>query len=254
MRNPFHLQGKNIVITGASSGIGRQCAIECSELGANIILLGRNTERLETTYDQLEKGGIHTLFSLDINEFEKLENTIALAAKNSGRIYGFIHAAGIDMTLPIKNTTYKIYNQLFATNVIAGFELGRIISNKKYLAEEGGSFIYISSVMGSVGQPGKIAYCSSKGALIAGTKAMALEFATKKLRVNCVSPAMVNTEMTTAFFNSISEESKNEILKQHPLGFGMPEDVAWACAYLLSDASKWVTGTDLTIDGGYSAK
>lgn len=253
MHNPFSLAGKNILITGASSGIGRQCAIRCSESGANIILVARNTERLENTLQQLAKGE-HSVFSLDITEYTGLEPMIAEAVKRHGKIHGFIHAAGIETTLPLKNTHSDTYSKIFSTNVFAGFELAKIVSLKKYLSEEGASFVFISSIMGIVGEPGKVAYCSSKGALIAGVKAMALELASRKIRVNAISPAMVETEMAQALFNSVPEESKNEILKSHPLGIGKPDDISWASIYLLSDAAKWVSGTNMIIDGGYTAK
>jgi len=143
---------------------------------------------------------------------------------------------------------------MFATNVISGFELARMISKKKYLDENGASFVFISSVIGTLGQPGKIAYCSSKGALISGAKAMALELARKNIRVNCILPGHVKTEMANRLFENISEKSKKEIMDMHPLGLGIPEDIANASAFLLSDASRWITGTILIVDGGYSAR
>jgi NAD(P)-dependent dehydrogenase (short-subunit alcohol dehydrogenase family) len=124
----------------------------------------------------------------------------------------------------------------------------------KYLDENGASFVFISSVMGILGQSGKVAYSSSKGALISGAKAMALELAKKKIRVNCILPGVVETEMSNEMFQKLSEESKKSILEMHPLGLGKPEDIANACAFLLSDASGWITGTNLLVDGGYSAK
>jgi NAD(P)-dependent dehydrogenase (short-subunit alcohol dehydrogenase family) len=253
MNRPFSLSGKNILITGASSGIGRQCAIRCSESGANVVLIARNTERLENTLRQLSNGQ-HSVFSIDITDYSGLEAVISEAVKKTGKIDGFIHAAGIETTLPLKNNTIDTYTKIFATNVFAGFEIAKIISLKKYLSEKGGSFVFISSVMGVTGESGKVAYSSSKGALIAGVKSMALELSPKKIRVNAISPAMVETEMAQALFSSIPEESKNEILKLHPLGMGTPDDVAWASIYLLSDAAQWVTGSNLIVDGGYTAR
>lgn len=253
MNNPFSLENKNIVITGASSGIGRQCAISCSLMGANIVLIARNEERLKETYNHLDKGN-HLSFSQDITEYDKIESIISEAVSKLGKIHGFVHSAGIEVTLPLKMMRPEDYEKIFAINVIAGFEFARIISKKKYLNDNGTSFVFISSIMGLLGQSGKVGYCSSKGALIAGVKAMALELANKNTRVNCISPAIVETDMTKKLFENISEDSKNEIIKMHPMGFGKPEDVANACIYLLSDASKWVTGTNLIVDGGYSAK
>jgi NAD(P)-dependent dehydrogenase (short-subunit alcohol dehydrogenase family) len=177
------------------------------------------------------------------------------AVGKTGPINGFIHSAGIELILPLSVTKPAHYQELFATNVIAGFEFARILSKKKYAAPEGGSFVFISSVMGFLGEVAHSAYCSSKGAIIAGVKALALELAEKKIRVNCVSPAQIEgTEMTMKMRESLNDQNKKDIFSMHPLGYGNTDDVAYGCIYLLSDASKWVTGTNLIIDGGYSAK
>lgn len=253
MNSIFNLKNKNIIATGASSGIGRQCAITFSQLGANIILIARNEERLKETFNKLDKGN-HLFISQDITEYAKLEEVINNAVDKVGKISGFVHSVGIEMTLPLRSMQPSYYEDMFAVNVISGFELARIISKKKYLGEKGTSFVFISSVMGILGQPGKVAYCASKGALILGAKAMALELAKKNIRVNCILPGVVETEMSNKMFQGLSEESKKEIIDMHPLGLGKPEDIANTCAFLLSDASRWVTGTNLIVDGGYSAR
>jgi len=254
MVNPiFNLNNKNIIVTGASSGIGKQCAITFSQLGANIILIARNEERLKDTYNKLEKGN-HLIISQDIIDYDKLEEVVKYSVEKIGKISGFVHAAGIEMTLPLRSMNPSYYENMFAINVISGLELARIISKKKYLDKNGASFVFISSVMGILGQFGKIGYCSSKGALISGVKAMALELALKKIRVNCILPGVVETEMTNKMFDTLSEESKKSIINMHPLGLGKPNDIAYACAYLLSDTARWITGSNLVIDGGYSAQ
>jgi len=252
--NPiFNLNNKNIIITGASSGIGRQCAIAFSQLGANVILIARNEERLKATFDKLEKGN-HLIISQDITKYDKLEQIIKYSVEKVGRISGFVHSAGIEMTLPLRSMQPSYYEKMFSVNVIAGFELAKSISKKRYLNEKGASFVFISSVMGILGQAGKIGYCASKGALISGGKAIALELAKKNIRVNCVLPGVVETEMTDKMFNNLPEESKETIMGMHPLGLGKPEDIVNACAFLLSDGSRWITGTNLIVDGGYSAR
>ncbi len=253
MKNNLNLNNKNIIITGASSGIGRQCAITFSQFGANIILVARNKEKLEQTLNKLNKGN-HITFAHDLTEYDKLEEIINISVGKIGRISGFVHSAGIEMILPLKGMQPSYYEKMFAINVIAGFEIAKIISKKKYLDEKGASFVFISSVMGILGQPGRVGYCSSKGALISGVKAMSLELAKKNIRVNCVLPGVVETEMSNEMFQRLSEESKKEIVDMHPLGLGMPEDIANASAFLLSDASRWMTGSNLIVDGGYSAK
>ena len=253
MNNPFSLKNKNILITGASSGIGRQCAITFSQLGSNVILIARNKERLKYTFNKLEKGN-HLIISQDITEYDKLEQIIKYSVEKIGRISGFIHSAGIEMTLPLRSMQPSYYEKMFSVNVIAGFELAKIISKKKYLDKTGASFVFISSIMGIVGNPTLIGYSASKGALISAIKSMALEFISKNIRVNCISPGHVETEMASKLFEKISEESKKSIIDMHPLGLGKPEDIANACAFLLSNAARWVTGTNLIIDGGYSAR
>lgn len=253
MNNPFSLKNKNILITGASSGIGRQCAITFSQLGANVILIARNKERLKDTFNKLEKGN-HLIISQDITEYDKLEEIVNAAVDKIGKISGFVHSAGIEMTLPLRNMQPSYYEKMFSVNVIAGFELARIISKKKYINKERASFVFISSVMGIVGNPALIGYSASKGALISATKSIAIELVSKNIRVNSISPGHVKTEMANSLFEKISEKSKKEIIEMHPLGLGKPEDIANACAFLLSDASRWITGTNLIVDGGYSAR
>jgi len=254
MYDPFSLKGRNIIITGASSGIGRECAVLCTMMGARVILIGRREDNLKEVLSQLH--GTENLFYVqDITRYDKLETMVADAFTKNGPVDGFIHCAGIELTMPLTAMSHKHYEKLFSTNVIAGFELARIISKKKYVSMTGASFIFISSVMGMVGDVALTAYCSSKGALLAGSRAMALELAAKKIRVNCISPAYIeDTEMTEKMFSEMSGENINIILAKHPLGFGRREDVANGCIYLLSEASRWVTGTNLIIDGGYSAK
>lgn len=253
MNSIFNLKNKNIIITGASSGIGRQCAITFSQLGANVILIARNQGRLEDTYNKLEKGN-HLIISQDITEYNILEEIVRYSVEKVGRISGFVHSAGIEMTLPLRSMLPSYYEKMFSINVIAGFELVKIISKKKYIEKNGASFIFISSVMGILGQLGKIGYCSSKGALISGAKAIALELVKKNIRINCVLPGVIETKMSKKMLEKLPEESKKSIIDMHPLGLGKPEDIANTCAFLLSDAARWITGINLIVDGGYSAR
>ena len=251
--NQFSLQERNILISGASSGIGESCAIGCSKMGANIIAIGRNEERLESVYSKLTSGK-HLSYSQDITQFDMLEGLVKDAVSKLGKISGFIHSAGIELTLPLRSMNSQKYEALFSTNVIAGFEIAKIVSKKKYLNPKGSSYVFISSIMGEIGQAGKVGYCSSKGAIIAGVKAMALELVQKHIRVNSIAPAVIKTQMVEQLFDTIPDEAKSEILKMHPMGLGSTEDVANACIYLLSDASKWITGINMIVDGGYSAR
>jgi NAD(P)-dependent dehydrogenase (short-subunit alcohol dehydrogenase family) len=252
--NPFSLKSKNILITGASSGIGRRSAIICSQMGARVILIGRRKEKLLETI-RLLPSGCNLYYSFDVTNYQEIESVIADAVSKVGLIHGFIHSAGIELTLPFSVTKPIHYQRLFATNAIAGFEFAKELSKKKYIASEGGSFVFISSIMGIVGNSSLVGYSASKGALISGVKSMALELASKNIRVNVISPGHLrDTEMSTKLFEALDKESKDLILNAHPLGLGSTSDVANCCIYLLSDASKWVTGANLIIDGGYNAK
>jgi len=247
------LKNKNIIITGASSGIGRECAVVFSKIGANVILIARDLIRLKQTFDLLESNN-HLMYQMDVTDFDTIETIIADSVSKIGKIDGFVHCAGIEMTMPLQSMNYSKFDQLFSVNAIAAFEFSKIISKKKYCNSLGASFVFISSVTGLLGVNGKIGYCSSKAALIAGGKAMALELANKKIRVNTILPGMVDTEMFQKIKEELSEESVLDIQKKHPLGIGQPNDVSNLCAFLLSDLSKWITGSDYIIDGGYSCQ
>ena len=251
--NRFSLSGKVILVTGASSGIGRACAIQIDEAGGSLILTGRNIEKLLETKNLL-RANRHYTFVQDLTQCSLIELNIAAAVKTIGKLDGFVHAAGIEKSIPLRQMTPEIYNNIFGINVIAGFELARIISQNKFLSDTGASFIFISSIMGVLGKPGIVGYCSSKSALIAGAKALALELAAKRIRVNNVLPGVIDgTAMTSNLFRIIPEEAQREIVRMHPLGLGRPDDISLACVYLLSDAARWITGADIIIDGGYSA-
>jgi NAD(P)-dependent dehydrogenase (short-subunit alcohol dehydrogenase family) len=247
----FSLANKNILVTGASSGIGASCCKIISETGANLILLGRNQIKLSQSLKQLNSGN-HSYIVCDLLNISDIETSLSETLKRYGKIHGFVHSAGIDITLPLNSLRSNNYQSIFNTNVISGFEIARILSKKQFCPPEGASFIFIASVMGLVGESAKVAYSASKGALIAGCRSMALELSTKKIRINCISPAIVLTELVENLFAELPEEAIDKIKSMHPLGFGSPDDIAYACAFLLSDMTKWITGSNLIIDGGYS--
>jgi NAD(P)-dependent dehydrogenase (short-subunit alcohol dehydrogenase family) len=250
----FSLKNKVIVISGASSGIGRQCAISCSKQGAKIILLARNKINLTDTLDNLT-GGNHLIFALDIQDSIEIENSIKQAISQLGLIDGFIHCAGIQNTLPLRLHTPEIYNNQFSINAVAGFETCRIISKPEYINPTGASFILISSIRGILGISNQVGYSASKGAVISGVRSIAIELAKKNIRVNSISPGIVeDTKMTNSIIKHLSQEwsEKNKI--EYPLGWINTSDIANACIYLLSDEASKITGINLVIDGGYSAK
>ena len=249
----FSLSNKTILITGASSGIGRSCAVQCSKMGASLLLMGRNVDELNRTVSELQPGTKVEMIVADFSKMIDLELLIAEKILTIGKIAGFIHCAGVEKTLPLKKQTSEVFQSIFDINVFAGFELAKIISLKKYKAEKA-SFVFIASVAGMVGESGKTIYSASKGAVISGARSMSMELARSDIRVNSISPAMVKTPILEKMFDGIGEEATQNIIKKHPLGIGEPEDVANACVFLLSDAAKWITGTNLVIDGGYTAQ
>ena len=249
----FSLSNKTILITGASSGIGRSCAVQCSKMGASLLLMGRNVDELNRTVSELQPGTKVEMIVADFSKMVDLELLIAEKIVTIGKIAGFIHCAGVEKTLPLKKQTSEVFQSIFDINVLAGFELAKIISLKKYKAEKA-SFVFIASVAGMVGESGKTIYSASKGAVISGARSMSMELARSDIRVNSISPAMVKTPILEKMFDGIGEEASQNIIKKHPLGIGEPEDVANACVFLLSDAAKWITGTNLVIDGGYTAQ
>lgn len=247
------LANKNIVITGASSGIGRQIAIEASRNGAGLILIARNKERLDETRQMLDKGS-HYVYPFDVSDFSSIDTLIGEIVLKAGNISGFVHSAGIELTVPFRNMKPETYEELFKVNVISAFEFARVISKKKNMNPDGGSFIFLGSVMSKLGKEGKVGYCASKAALTSSVKAMALELGSRKIRCNVVMPGVVQTDMVNNMFESLPESSVSDIIKQHPLGLGKPEDIAGLAVFLLSDESRWITGSEITIDGGYSAQ
>lgn len=249
----FSLSNKTILITGASSGIGRSCAVQCSKMGASLLLMGRNVDELNRTVSELQPGTKVEMIVADFSKMVDLELLIAEKIVTIGKIAGFIHCAGVEKTLPLKKQSSEVFQSIFDINVFAGFELAKIISLKKYKAEKA-SFVFIASVAGMVGESGKTIYSASKGAVISGARSMSMELARSDIRVNSISPAMVKTPILEKMFDGIGEEASQNIIKKHPLGIGEPEDVANACVFLLSDAAKWITGTNLVVDGGYTAQ
>jgi len=250
----FNLENKIIVVTGASSGIGQQCSVSCSKLGASLVLFGRNDKKMKDTISKLE-GSRHLFFLQDIKDMDKFETAINLAIKELGAIDGFIHSAGIQNTFPLRLHTKEIFENQFDVNVVAGFEACRIITKKKYFNISGGSLVFISSIRGLYGAANQIGYSASKGAVIAGARSMAIELANRNIRVNTVSPGMVeDTEMTKSIISKLSADWSEKNKSEYPLGWVNSCDVANTCIFLLSDGSKKITGTNIIVDGGFSAK
>jgi len=251
MLNPMDMTGYNVLITGASSGIGQRCSVLLSELGAKVILVGRNKERLEQT-SSLLKGSGHRIEIFDLLRMDEITIWMKEITKITGLLNGLVHCAGVRKTIPLRflqnNELQNMMNINFnvAVNLIKGFR-------QKNVCKYPSSIVLISSVLGLVGQPGVAAYSASKSALIGLTKSLALELSSEKIRVNCVVPGYVKSEMFEKHKEILTPEQISQIESFHPLGLGDPIDVAYAVAFLLGDTGKWITGTTLVVDGGYTA-
>jgi NAD(P)-dependent dehydrogenase (short-subunit alcohol dehydrogenase family) len=245
---------RNIIITGASSGIGRALAIKLAEEGARLFLIGRDEEKLISLLNEI-KGQNHQVFCADIAQTEKIATLIAEIALKSSSIEGFVHCAGVLKPRPFKLTPPASYLEHYQINVIAGLEIARCLVKTKLVIQNGASFVFMSSLAGIMGVPSQVAYAASKGALIAATKSMAIELAPIKVRVNCISPGMVsNTKMSMNLIRTLSDDWATKNQADYPLGWAETEDVADTITFLLSDNSKKITGINITLDGGFSLK
>ena len=242
------LKGKVILITGASSGIGRATAIECSKLGARVIITARNDKRLTLTYNELIGEG-HQMYLCDMEKEEDINNLVS----NLPEIQGLVNNAGFTKILPLQFINFEDINNIFQVNTFAPMLLLQKLIKKKKI-KKGASVVFTSSIAGiGFSTVGNSIYSASKGAISAFIRCVALELATKSIRVNAVCPGMVNTGILDK--GIVSKEQLEEDIKNYPIGrYGKPEDIAWAIIYLLSDASNWVTGDNLVIDGGLTIK
>ena len=248
------LQNKNILITGASSGIGKECAFRCYEEGAKVHLLGRNERSLKEIYAQLNDNN-NSISILDLQDFERYQNIIESIVTKHGKIDGFIHSAGYQIVLPISAMNYQMYLDIFSVNTISAFEFIRLLSKKNYSNLSGMSIVLIASIMSVLADTALTAYCASKAALVGGAKALALELANKGIRINCISPGtLADTAMTDNLKKQISEEEFHRIEQEYPMGLGSTKDISSLCLFLLSDESKWITGQNIIVDGGLSVR
>lgn len=248
MYNPFSLIGKTILITGASSGIGKAAAIECSRLGAKVIITARNENRLKQTLSELEGDG-HQMKLCDLSKEDAIDNLVAELPE----VQGLINNAGFTKILPIQFINNEDINNILGVNLVAPMLLLQKLLKKKKL-KNGASVVFTSSMAGlGCCSVGNSMYTASKGAISSFIKCVALELSSKNIRINAVCPAMVDTGILDS--GTVSKEQLDEDIKNYPLGrYGKPTDIAWAMIYLLSDASSWITGDNLVIDGGLTLK
>lgn len=241
--NPFSLAGKTILVTGASAGIGRGIAVACSKMGATVVIAGRNEQRLSETMGMMESDG-HGMMVCDLTERDSLSTAISTLPK----LDGVVHCAGIGQRVLCKLLTERDVNQVMDTNFKAPVMLqAELLARKKI--NKGASIVFVASIASWSPSIGNAVYSASKGAVISYANCLSLELAPRQVRVNCISPAMVWTDLILK--GGLDEEQLKEDEQKYPLRrYGTPEDIAHLAVYMLSDASTWMTGSNVKISGG----
>lgn len=254
MRNPLDLTGRRILITGASadSDIGRELCISLAGLGARLLLVGRRSDSLEATRALLDDPERHACAPCDLTDLDSIPNWMKSLAETGGPFDGLVHSASEQGYSVLRQINGAQFNQYFTLNVGAALMLARGFQQKGVF-KPGGSVVFIGSVAGLKGQKGRSLYAASKAALVSIAQSLALELAPRAIRVNVVAPAVVLGTKAEKQFAMLPAEQNLMLATAHPLGYGTPQDVASAVAYLLADTGRWITGVTLPVDGGYMA-
>lgn len=252
-KNPFSLENKKYIITGASSGIGKAVSLWISSMGGEVAILARSTERLQKVFNELE-GNNNRFIPIDLlAEENSIEKTINGLVSEWGAVNGMVHCAGIQTLTPLRGFHYDEYETTFRLNHGVFLLLSKVLTRRDNLLPNS-SIVGISSAAALKGNSGLSIYGATKAALIASVRSLALEYASKGIRFNCVCPGWTDTPMLDEIHTILGEDLfQKKIVGPHPLGVGTPDDVAYAVIYLLSEASKWVTGSSFIIDGGLLA-
>jgi meso-butanediol dehydrogenase/(S,S)-butanediol dehydrogenase/diacetyl reductase len=246
----MRLAGKVAIITGGGSGIGKAIAMAFVREGAKVVIAGRSREKLEAAAAEI--GGDCLAVSADVSTASEVEKLVNAALEKFKRINILVNNAAVLLPGTAESLTEEDFDQVFDINVRGLWLMSRAVL-PHMRAAAGGSIINIGSVLSLVGARNRVAYAASKGAVVAMTKAMALDHAGENIRVNCICPGIVETEMVAKF--STDENARRQRVALHPMGrFGQPDEIANAAVFLGGDESGWTTGSVLTIDGGYSAQ
>lgn len=241
--NPFTLEGKTILVTGASSGIGRGVAIACSKMGAIVVLNGRNQQKLDETFSYLAGEG-HKVLTADLTD----DDAVARMIGEIPKLDGVVHCAGIGQRVLCKQLKEQDVDSVMDTNFKGPVLLQQALLAGKKL-NKGASIVFIASIATWSPSVGNAVYSASKGAIVSYANCLSLELAPRQIRVNCISPAMVWTDLVIQ--DGIDEEQLKEDEQKYPLKrYGTPEDIAHLAIYMLSDASSWMTGSNVKISGG----
>ena len=251
--NPISLNGKRFLISGAASGLGRATSILLSKLGAELILLDINDDGLRSTKVFCDDSLVHCM-RVNLQNPLEIKPVILSSVEKWGKLNGFVHLAGRPYVSPLKSINHNTITEIFNLNTYAAIEMAKVFASKNVYAGEAGSIVFISSVYGHVGSSANVGYAMSKAALHGVTKSLSIELASKNIRVNCIAPGFVKTKMLDNLSGSFDQDYFTILSNLHPLGLGEADDVANAIAFLLSDMSKWITGTILNVDGGFTAQ
>jgi NAD(P)-dependent dehydrogenase (short-subunit alcohol dehydrogenase family) len=253
VENPLDLSGKTILVTGASGGIGRSTALLLSKLGGRLIVSGRNRDVLEETAAQLS-GSSHRVAVFDLTKLDAIPEWLSGLTEQVGPLDALAYCAGMGALLPLRLLRTEHLEEVMRVNFYAAAVLAREFTRKR-AHRDPASLVFVASTAGMLGTPARTAYSASKGALIAFAKSAAMELAKSGIRVNCVAPSYVETDMYERAMASLTEDQlKASMESTQPLGLGAPGDVAGAIAFLVADTGRWITGSVLAVDGGYSAQ
>jgi NAD(P)-dependent dehydrogenase (short-subunit alcohol dehydrogenase family) len=243
---------KNILLTGATSGIGLSVCSALLEQGDRVFAIGRNIDAFLTLANVYSDNRL-VVNCFDLGNLDGIEDLISGFCELYGRLDGMVLCAGVEETMPL--SLYKIdkVQAIFNINVFSNIEILRVFSKKKN-SSDGSSVVFLSSVMSELGQSGKVGYCATKSAILGLVKSAALELSNRKIKVNAVAPAIVQTPMTVKLFDNLSSDQIQIIKDMHPNGFGETSDIVPMILFLLSKGAGWITGQNIKIDGGYSIK
>jgi len=243
-------ENKRILVTGASSGIGFAAAAQLAREGATIVAVARDVNRLEQSIQQWNEPARHLALPFDVRDENAVDAAALTIRKSTETLDGAVLCAGQHALRPLQVTKLEWMNELLASNLTATLLCSKLVL--KAASKDGCSMVWLSSVAALTGNAAEIVYSAAKGALISACRSAAAEFSTRRIRVNTVAPAIVETPMSTAWLAALSPDQLAAVKQRHLLGFGAPSDVASAIAFLLSDEARWITGTTLVVDGGFS--